>query len=72
MLHINSPGGNLYAGIAASKIIQDSIIPIIIVTDGLSASAATFLSVMSENRIMMPYSFMVIHQISIEGYFLYF
>ena len=62
VLHINSPGGDLYAGIALMNIINNSRIPIIALVEGLSASAATLVTVVAKYRIMSPYAYMLIHQ----------
>ena len=64
LIHINSPGGDAYAGIALTNVIRKSIVPITIVIEGMSASASTFISVMANKRVMMENAFMLIHQYS--------
>jgi ATP-dependent Clp protease protease subunit len=62
ILHLNSPGGCLDAGLALTRIINKSRTPIIVLVEGISASAATFVTVLSNYKIMAPYSTMLIHQ----------
>jgi ATP-dependent Clp protease protease subunit len=64
ILHINSPGGYVTSGIGLTRLINNSNVPIIILIEGLSASAATLISVMSPYRIMTQNSIMLIHQYS--------
>ena len=65
-LHINSGGGVIFHGISA----MDNILrlkkdaTIITHIEGRCASAATFLSVIGDRRIIHPNSFMLIHQLS--------
>lgn len=62
ILHLNSPGGDLNAGLALSTIICNSKIPIIVVNEGTSASAATFVTVTAPIRFIMKFSVMLLHQ----------
>lgn len=62
ILHINSPGGNVDSGIALMRIINKSRVPIIVYIEGMSASAATFITVTAKYRIISPYATMMIHQ----------
>lgn len=64
ILHINSPGGYLTSGISLMNIIRKSRVPIIVLVEGLAASAATLITVAAKYRIMCPYSFLLIHQLS--------
>jgi ATP-dependent protease ClpP protease subunit len=64
VIHIHSPGGKAYAGIALTNIIHKSIVPIITIIEGICMSAATFISMMSHHRIIAHNSFMLIHQYS--------
>lgn len=63
-IHINSYGGDLFAGLAAVDAILSSECPIYTVVEGASASAATFLSVVGKKRFVTKHSFMLIHQLS--------
>ena len=65
-LHINSGGGSITAGIAGLEHIKLSKIPIYTFVDGFCASAATFLSVLGDERYTTENSFMLIHQLSTQ------
>ena len=62
VVHINSPGGDLNAGISLSNIICQSTMEVYIVIEGTSASAATFVSVIAGHRYILPYSLILIHE----------
>lgn len=63
-LHINSYGGSVFAALATIDTIITSEVPIISIIEGCAASAATLISVVCHEREIMPYSFMLVHQIS--------
>ena len=63
-LHINSYGGSVFAGMAATDYILSSKVPVVTVIDGCAASAATLMSVCGTHRMMHKHSFMLIHQLS--------
>lgn len=63
-LHINSYGGSVFAALSTIDTIISSEVPIISIVEGCAASAATLISVVCHEREIMPYSFMLIHQIS--------
>jgi len=63
-LHINSYGGYIFDGLAASDQIEMTHCPVYTVVDGICASAATFLSLKGSKRYIKPNSFMLIHQLS--------
>jgi ATP-dependent protease ClpP protease subunit len=62
VLHINSPGGYVTAGLGLMRIVSRSRVPIIVYIEGISASAATFISVAAKYRIMAPHAGFLIHQ----------
>lgn len=64
VLHMNSPGGSVTSGIALINVIHKSSVPIIILIEGICASAATLLSVINDETYATPYSGMLIHQYS--------
>ena len=64
VLHINSPGGSGNAGIALMNIVNNSRVPIIALVEGMSASAATFITVIAKYRVISPEAVMLIHQLS--------
>ena len=63
-LHINSYGGSVFAGLAATDYILKSPVGVVTVIDGCAASAATLMSVVGTKRLMHKHSFMLIHQLS--------
>ena len=63
-LHVNSYGGSVFAALSTIDTILTSEVPIISIIEGCAASAATLISVVCHEREIMPYSFMLIHQIS--------
>ena len=61
---INSGGGSITAGISSMDTILRCKVPVETYVDGFCASAATFLSVVGDNRFMSRNSYMLIHQLS--------
>lgn len=62
LLHVHCPGGDVDAGLSAMKLIYKSTVPIITVVDGISASAATYMCMISKLRLINPHGHMLIHQ----------
>jgi len=67
-LHINSNGGDLFDGLIASDYVKKSKVPIHSIIDGVCASAATFISVVSAKRFIHENSFMLIHELSSQAW----
>lgn len=67
-LYIQSYGGDLFAGLSALSHIRNNRIPVETVADGMVASAATLLLLGGSVRYIMPYSHVLIHQLS-AGFF---
>tara|TARA_R100000008_G_C3558975_1_gene154921 strand:+ start:108 stop:770 length:663 start_codon:yes stop_codon:yes gene_type:complete len=63
-LHINSHGGDLFAGLAAMDEIRKSKVQITSIIDGCAASAATLMSIAAHKRLMNKHAYMLIHQLS--------
>ena len=63
-LFINSGGGGVVSGISSMDTIIRTKVPVHNYVDGFAASAATFLSVVGDNRFMSRHSYMLIHQLS--------
>ena len=63
-LHINSPGGSLFDGLAAVDYVRRSKVPVHSIVEGMAASAATLISVMAHKRSINKHSYMLIHQLS--------
>jgi ATP-dependent protease ClpP protease subunit len=69
IIHINSPGGDLISGLALLRVIEESSVPIIVLVEGISASAATYITVAANYRLIAPNATILIHQYStsLEG-----
>ena len=63
-LHINSYGGSVFAGLAATDCILSSPVEVTTVVEGCAASAATLMSVVGTHRLIHAHSFMLVHQLS--------
>jgi ATP-dependent Clp endopeptidase proteolytic subunit ClpP len=63
-LHINSPGGSLFDGLAAVDYVRKCKVPVHSIIEGMAASAATLISVMAQKRSINKHSYMLIHQLS--------
>ena len=63
-LYINSEGGCLYSALSVIDIISSNKVPINTIVSGVCMSAATLILLSGHNRIMMPNSYMLIHNIS--------
>ena len=64
ILHIQSHGGSVFAGLSGMDSILRCPVPVITVVDGCAASAATFLSVVGNRRAMSRNAYMLVHQLS--------
>ena len=63
-IHINSDGGDVFAGLSAMDHISASKLKVITVADGMCASAATFMLMGGSTRMMLPNACVLIHQLS--------
>jgi ATP-dependent Clp endopeptidase proteolytic subunit ClpP len=63
-VHINSPGGDVFDGIAIYNAIAQRPGPVTTVVDGLAASAASFIAQAGKKRVVSPGSMMMIHDAS--------
>jgi len=64
ILHINSYGGSVFAGLSAVDYIKNSKIPVHTIIDGCAASAATLMSCVAHRRYMHKNACMLVHQLS--------
>ena len=65
-LHIQSSGGDAYAGLSGMTTIHNCRVPVVTIVDGFVASAATFLVLGGHERWMQKHANMLIHQIRTE------
>lgn len=63
-VHVNSPGGDVFDGIAILNLLRAHPAPVDVVIDGLAASAASFIAMAGETVTMMPNSQLMIHDAS--------
>ena len=66
-LYIKSEGGDIFEGFSAMDHIENSKVHITTVADGCCASAATFMFLAGHARVVNTHSFLLIHQISMDG-----
>jgi ATP-dependent protease ClpP protease subunit len=62
-IHIRSDGGDLYAGLAALDYLQNTDAHVTTVAEGCVASAATFIFLGGDVRLVRPHAYMLIHQL---------
>lgn len=60
-LHINSPGGEVFEGIAIMNLLRDHRAKVTAVVDGLAASAASFLAASADETVMGQNAELMIH-----------
>jgi ATP-dependent Clp endopeptidase proteolytic subunit ClpP len=60
-LHLDSPGGDVYDGIAIYNALRDHSARVTVVVDSMAASAASFIAQAGDTRIMNRNSEMMIH-----------
>lgn len=66
VLHINSPGGTGEAGMSMMSVFNECRVPICACVDGLSASAATLVSILAPYRVMSPMAWSMVHEYSAQ------
>lgn len=62
LVHINSPGGDVYAMLRCYSIFKDCTVPIATIVDGSCASAAAIIHLLSPYRIGTEFSLFLIHE----------
>ena len=71
-VHINSPGGNVFAGQAIHNILRQNPANVTVYVDGIAASIASVIAMAGNKIVMPPGSMMMIHnplQLMIGNYF---
>lgn len=63
-VHINSPGGDVFEGLAIYNALAQRRGNVTTVVDGLAASAASFIAMAGQTRIVCPGAMMMIHDAS--------
>ncbi|PFG13064.1 head maturation protease, ClpP-related [Bacillus sp. es.036] len=67
-VHINSPGGSAFDGVAIGNILKNHKAEIIVHVDGMAASAASVIAVAGDKVIMPENTMMMIHRASTFEY----
>jgi hypothetical protein len=65
-LHIMSPGGELYSGLAAMDFIKNMRVHVTTIAEGCVASAASLIFLAGDTRIVRQNAYVLIHQIGSE------
>ena len=65
-LHIQSPGGSVFAGLSIADSIKSCKTEVYTYVEGNAASAATLISTSGKKRFMTKNSFMLVHQPQLE------
>ncbi len=60
-LHINSPGGEVFEGVAIANLLRQHPACVVAVVDGLAASAASFIACAADETVMSPNTQLMIH-----------
>ena len=63
-VHIQSEGGELYSGLAAMDFLKNTKAYVTTYVEGMCASAATFILLGGDRRVILPNGYVLIHQIS--------
>ena len=61
-LHLNTPGGDVFDGIAIYRAIKNHPANVTAYVDGLAASAGSFIAMAADQVVMEPHSKMMIHE----------
>ena len=65
-VHIHSDGGELHAGLAAMDFLKSLRSRVVTIAEGMCASAATFIFLGGDERIVCPNAYLLIHQLGSE------
>lgn len=65
-VYINSGGGDIFAGFSGMDHISNCKLHVTTVADGCCASAATFLFLAGDTRVVNKHSYILIHQLSMD------
>lgn len=62
-LHLNSPGGEVFDGVAIYNALRSHPAKVIARVEGIAASAASFIAMAGDQILMAPHSSMMIHEV---------
>ncbi len=63
-VHVNSPGGSVFEGLAVYNLIRQHDAPVNVFVDGIAASIASVIACAGDTVTMAPHSMMMIHDAS--------
>lgn len=63
-LHLNSPGGSAFDGLAIKNALQQHDAHVVVIVDGLAASAASVIALAGDEIVMAPGAQMMVHDAS--------
>jgi len=61
-LHLNTPGGDVFDGVAIFNALKGHKATVNVIVDGLAASAGSFIAMAGDRVVMAPHSKMMIHE----------
>jgi ATP-dependent protease ClpP protease subunit len=64
VVHVNSPGGDVFDGVAIYNALRMHSAPVTVIVEGMAASAASFIAQAGDEVIMLQGSMMMIHDAS--------
>jgi ATP-dependent protease ClpP protease subunit len=67
-LHLNSPGGDAFDGVAIMNVLRDHPADVTVIVDGLAASAASMIAMAGDTVIMGRGSQLMIHDAAFYGF----
>jgi ATP-dependent protease ClpP protease subunit len=65
-IHIHSDGGDLHSGLGCMDFLKSTKSRIVTIAEGICASAATFIFLGGDSRIVCPNAYLLIHQLGSE------
>ena len=65
-IHIHSEGGDLHAGLGAMDFLRSLKCRVVTIAEGMCASAATFIFLGGDSRLVLPNAYLLIHQLGSE------
>ena len=67
--YIHSDGGDAFSGLSAYDHIRRNRVPVTTIADGMVASSASIMLLGGSRRLAHQHSFVLIHQLSVAGFF---
>jgi ATP-dependent protease ClpP protease subunit len=67
-LHLNSPGGDAFDGVAIMNVLRDHPAPVTVMVDGLAASAASIIAMAGDTVVMGRGSQLMVHDAASYGF----